>query len=493
MRTMRTRTRHSVALSVALLVTAVSGPAWSGGPLPEMASRLDAPGRSTASEDGADALVLNPANLAFIPGGEIRWTGVLCPDTQKVNCGQSLEAAAPLPFGLATGLRLDYLDPPRRLRVPLQRVLVRVGHVGPRVQGERPFSIGASLQHSYSSNPYVERPLGGHDRRVLPAQHTLRLLARRAGLERPAASRSSRRPPARATPSSTAATPSPQPSGPRGGADFELGLDVKCQDLGAGDQCITGGGLFEPRVDARLRHPGRRARARGRHSRPPRQRRAARLSLGRQGSSSCSDASSFGGGALFGNGLGTRRPRRVRDRGVLLVRGPGFSMPCGTPCRSGIETDAGRPRAHALLRKLWQHRRRPQTSPRSRSILRAEPADSYAHAEELADAIRVLRARKKKVLCSWEDAGARTLYVCANADRIVVNPAGGLRYAGLRMQYMYLGRLLEKLGVRAEFVRVSEHKSAPEQFTNEHASDVARLTTKTCSASSRRSSTGTWP
>jgi protease IV len=39
---------------------------------------------------------------------------------------------------------------------------------------------------------------------------------------------------------------------------------------------------------------------------------------------------------------------------------------------------------------------------------------------------------------------------------------------------MYLGKLLDKLGIRAEFVRVSEHKSAPEQFTNEHASPVAR-------------------
>ncbi len=31
-----------------------------------------------------------------------------------------------------------------------------------------------------------------------------------------------------------------------------------------------------------------------------------------------------------------------------------------------------------------------------------------------------------------------------------------------------------KLGIKAEFVRIGAHKSAPEQFTNEHASDVAR-------------------
>jgi protease-4 len=107
-------------------------------------------------------------------------------------------------------------------------------------------------------------------------------------------------------------------------------------------------------------------------------------------------------------------------------------------------------------------------------ILRAEPASTMAHAEELADAIRVLRARGKKVLCSWEDAGSRALYVCANADRTVVNPAGGLRYAGIKSQYIYLAGLLSKIGVKAEFVRIGAHKSAPEQFTNEKASDVAR-------------------
>jgi protease-4 len=102
----------------------------------------------------------------------------------------------------------------------------------------------------------------------------------------------------------------------------------------------------------------------------------------------------------------------------------------------------------ALLRKLWRIAEDPDVAAVT-LVLRAEPADSYAHAEELSDAIRLLRAKKKKVLCSWEDAGARALYVCANANRIVVNPAGGLRYAGIRMQYMYLGKLLEKLGIRS--------------------------------------------
>jgi protease-4 len=137
-----------------------------------------------------------------------------------------------------------------------------------------------------------------------------------------------------------------------------------------------------------------------------------------------------------------------------------------------IESTPGT-RGHVrLLRKLWA-----LSEERSVAavvlVLRTEPAGSYAHAEELADAVRVLRARGKKVLCSLEDNGAKALYVCANADRTVVNPAGGIRYSGLRSQYYYLGGLLDKLGIRAEFVRIGAHKSAPEQFENEHASPVA--------------------
>jgi protease-4 len=132
------------------------------------------------------------------------------------------------------------------------------------------------------------------------------------------------------------------------------------------------------------------------------------------------------------------------------------------------------PRGHvAFLRRLWRLSERSDIAAVT-LVLRAEPADTLAHAEEVADAIRVLHSKGKKVLCSWEDAGSKALYACASADRIVVNPAGGVRYAGIRTQFMYFAGLLKKLGVRGDFVRISDHKSAPEQFTNEEPSPVAK-------------------
>jgi hypothetical protein len=88
-------------------------PAWSAlaDPIPQGASRIDSPGRNTASEDGAESLRLNPGNLGFLPAWEGRFTGMWCSDTTKVNCGYAFDLATPLPFNLATGLRLDYVTP----------------------------------------------------------------------------------------------------------------------------------------------------------------------------------------------------------------------------------------------------------------------------------------------------------------------------------------------------------------------------------------------
>ena len=97
-----------------------------------------------------------------------------------------------------------------------------------------------------------------------------------------------------------------------------------------------------------------------------------------------------------------------------------------------------------------------------------------AHAQELRDALFHLRQAGKRVLCHLEDGDGSSLYLCSAADRILLNPAGGIRFAGLKSRYMYFGGLLEKLGIKADFVRIGDHKSAPESFMRNDATDVAR-------------------
>jgi protease-4 len=181
----------------------------------------------------------------------------------------------------------------------------------------------------------------------------------------------------------------------------------------------------------------------------------------------------FGGGGIFGDGLGAGNDiAQYATVSFAGYRNPGVPK-SQRAVYMRIESTPG-PRNHvALLRRLWKLADDKEIAGVT-FVLRDEPASSYAHAEELADAIRILRARGKKVVCSWEDAGPKALYACASADRIVVNPAGGLRYAGLKSTHFYLGKLLSNIGVKAEIVRIGDHKLAPEQFTNERSSDVGR-------------------
>jgi protease-4 len=180
-----------------------------------------------------------------------------------------------------------------------------------------------------------------------------------------------------------------------------------------------------------------------------------------------------GGGALFGNGLGTAQAvGEYATVSIATYTQPGVPR-LARAVSIRMEHTPGARGHVGMLRRLWRIADEKEVVGVT-MIMRAEPAASFAHAEELADAFRLLRAKGKKVLCSFEDAGAKALYACASADKIVVNPAGGVHYSGLKTTYFYLARLLQYLGVKADFVRIGAHKTAPEMFTNEHASDTAR-------------------
>jgi protease IV len=69
---------------------------------------VPAPGRAIAGGDDVSAIAYNPANLAFLPGAELRWTLMYPRGTGYVG-GNALEAGFSI-FNLATGLRFDWLD-----------------------------------------------------------------------------------------------------------------------------------------------------------------------------------------------------------------------------------------------------------------------------------------------------------------------------------------------------------------------------------------------
>src|SRR5688572_22298432 len=123
-------------------------------------TRLPSVGRSIVSVEDSSALVVNPANLASLPGGEFRWQAVFLDDEALVPWqGHAFTFAAPIPFiNAGFGLRLDLLDP------TAEGVGARFG---PRsnyqwITGGFAFNageantLGFSFQHAYSENPLID-------------------------------------------------------------------------------------------------------------------------------------------------------------------------------------------------------------------------------------------------------------------------------------------------------------------------------------------------
>ena len=142
------RVRTSVLLTAALLGGASTS--FAGGPLPQMADRVDSPGRSAVTEDTMESLRVNPANLAFLPAWELRYTGVFCKDLQKTDCGHALGLGTPLFLGLAAGIRFDYVLPPDSSPVPFTGSDSVWATYGLAWRYSNVFSLGLTLEHSYS-------------------------------------------------------------------------------------------------------------------------------------------------------------------------------------------------------------------------------------------------------------------------------------------------------------------------------------------------------
>lgn len=92
---------------------------------------------------------------------------------------------------------------------------------------------------------------------------------------------------------------------------------------------------------------------------------------------------------------------------------------------------------------------------------------STGDVQEVRRVLAALEAAGKPVWCHYDDAAGAAAYLCTAADRTLVAPGGGARLTGIRTRLTFFRRLLDRLGVRVEIVRVGAYKSAPESFTEE--------------------------
>jgi protease IV len=98
----------------------------------------------------------------------------------------------------------------------------------------------------------------------------------------------------------------------------------------------------------------------------------------------------------------------------------------------------------------------------------------WATVQELRRELLRVRKAGKKIFAYVTVASTRDYYLATAADRIYVDPVGGVRLVGLAGTSVYFKGMFDKLGVSAQFEKIEEYKSAPESWTREWPSQPAR-------------------
>ncbi len=101
-------------------------------------------------------------------------------------------------------------------------------------------------------------------------------------------------------------------------------------------------------------------------------------------------------------------------------------------------------------------------------------AGGFAALDEVGAALDRFRASGKKVTVWAEQLDQDQYYLAAHADRILVDPMGGVMVTGLSSYRLFYKDLLDKLGVTVHLFRVGKFKSAAEPFVLDHASQAAK-------------------
>jgi protease-4 len=97
----------------------------------------------------------------------------------------------------------------------------------------------------------------------------------------------------------------------------------------------------------------------------------------------------------------------------------------------------------------------------------------WATLQELrAELVRV-RSSGKKVFAYMVSGTGRDYFIATAANKIYVDPAGGLRLVGMAGTTMYFRGAFDQVGVTPQFEKIAEYKSAPEQFTEVRPTEIA--------------------
>jgi protease-4 len=102
-----------------------------------------------------------------------------------------------------------------------------------------------------------------------------------------------------------------------------------------------------------------------------------------------------------------------------------------------------------------------------------------ASVEEIRVALLDFKESKKFIYAYGESFSQKGYYLASVADRVYLNPQGGIDFKGIGAEIMFFKKMLEKLDINVQIFRHGKFKSAVEPFDLEKMSEANRLQTMT--------------
>ncbi len=179
---------------------------------------------------------------------------------------------------------------------------------------------------------------------------------------------------------------------------------------------------------------------------------------------------SFGGlgAATYASGAVDDDGERRFAGGTVVVRASGRGAPSVLPRSRRIERLEleGELSERELTRLVAQLRLYERDESLAAVLLQIDGMGAgWAATSEIRRALAALRARGVRIYVYMVAGTTRQYYLASVADKIYVNPAGGLRLSGMVATSLYFKGLFDKLGILAQFEKIEEYKSAPEAYT----------------------------
>ena len=177
---------------------------------------------------------------------------------------------------------------------------------------------------------------------------------------------------------------------------------------------------------------------------------------------------------------GSRMERALKDGTVLVIRPQGqlveqYSI---DPLQRALAGLSGNDPKQVQLRDLVGAIDAAAKDRRISRILLLpddlQESGGFAALREVGAALDRFRAAGKPVIAWAVNLDQGQYYLAAHADRLLVDPQGGVMLTGLANYRLFYKDLLDKLGVDVHLFRVGEFKSAAEPYILDHASDAAK-------------------